>query len=379
MSAETHETNEGHEAHEETEYRVSTLELFFDLVFVFTITQLTSTLADDTSPLGFARVVIMLFVILWMYFGYVWLTNSVPPNTTVRRLLLMGGMGGFLVIALAIPNAFGAAGAAFGVGYLIVNLVHSGLFISAGGPGSAAAMARLAPFNLGSAGLVMAGGFLPPAARAAAWTAAVVLMIVSPYVNRRHGEFRIRSAHFVERHGLVVIVALGESIIAIGIGAAGLPLNLELVVAALLGLALVYQLWWCYFGREQDTRAEHSLASMTPSDRARAALSAFGWAHAPILLGIVVVAVGVKKTIGHATEHLYLSGALALGGGAAIFLVGEIYFRWRLRIGANKWRIIAAIAALATVPIGLWLAIAQVAALVLVFGALLAVEQKTQA
>ncbi|WP_211293663.1 low temperature requirement protein A [Lentzea kentuckyensis] len=372
MSAET-------QPQEETEYRVSTLELFFDLVFVFTITQLTSTLADDTSPLGFGQVVIMLFVILWMYFGYVWLTNAVPPNTALRRVLLMAGMGGFLVIALAIPNAFGAAGPAFGIGYLIVNLVHSGLFISAGGPGSAAAMARLAPFNLGSAGLVMVGGFLPPAARAAAWTAAVVLMVVSPYVNRRHGEFQIRSAHFVERHGLVVIVALGESIIAIGIGAAGLPLNLQIVVAALLGLALVYQLWWCYFGRDQDMRAEHSLVNMTQSERARAALSAFGWAHAPILLGIVVVAVGVKKTIGHATEHLYLSGALALGGGVAIFLIGQAYFRHRLRIGTVKWRALAAVAALATVPIGLWLAIAQVAALVVVVGALLAVEDNVRA
>ncbi|MFS8099479.1 low temperature requirement protein A [Lentzea alba] len=363
----------------ESEYRVSTLELFFDLVFVFTITQLTRTLADDTSPLGFAQAVIMLGVILWMYFGYVWLTNAVPPDTTVRRLLLMVGMGGFLVIALAIPNAFGSAGAAFGIGYLIVNLVHSGLFISAGGPGSAAAMARLAPFNLGSAGLVMVGGFLPPTARAAAWIAAVVLMIVSPYVNRRHGEFRIRPAHFVERHGLVVIIAIGESIIAIGIGAAGLPLSLSLVIAALLGLVLAYQLWWCHFGRNQDVRAEHSLAAMSQADRARAALSAFGWAHAPILLGIVVVCVGLKKTIGHATEHLYLSGALALGGGAAIFLLGQALFRHRMSIGTSTWRVTGAVAALATVPIGLWLAIAQVAALVIVFGALLAVEEKQRA
>jgi low temperature requirement protein LtrA len=373
VSAETHAPQE------ETEYRVSTLELFFDLVFVFTITQLTGKLADDTSPVGFGQVVIMLFVILWMYFGYVWLTNAVAPDTTVRRLLLMVGMGGFLVIALAIPNAFEAAGPAFGIGYLIVNLVHSGLFISAGGPGSAAAMARLAPFNLGSAGLVMVGGFLPSAWRAAAWTAAVVLMVVSPYVNRRHGEFRIRPAHFVERHGLVVIVALGESIIAIGIGAAGLPLNLQLVVAALLGLALVYQLWWSYFGGAQDIRAEHSLAAMSVPERARAALSAFGWAHAPMLLGIVVVAVGVKKTIGHATEHLHLSGALALGGGAALFLFGQVVFRALLRIGTVKWRVIATIASVATVPIGLWLAIAQVAVLVLVFGALLAVEDKLRA
>ncbi len=377
VSAETSETVAGETA--EPEYRVSTLELFFDLVFVFTITQLTSSLAADTSLLGFTRVVIMLSVILWIYLGYLWLTNTVPPNTTPRRLLIMAGMGGFLVIALAIPNAFGAAGAAFGLGYLIVNLVHSGLYISAGGPGSAKAMAAQAPFNIGSAALIFAGGFLPSTWRAVAWVVAVAIMVAAPYLNRRHGEFRIRPAHFVERHGLVVIVALGESVIAIGIGATGLPLNLQLVVASLLGLTLVYQLWWCYFGHEQDVRAEHSLQSMTPAERAKAALSAFGWAHAPILLGIVVVAVGVKKTIGHATEHLHLSGALALGGGAAIFLLGEIYFRHRLKIGTNTWRIIALLAALATVPIGLWLAIAQVAALVAVFGALLAVEAKRQA
>ncbi|MET9229026.1 low temperature requirement protein A [Lentzea sp. NPDC003310] len=363
----------------ESEYRVSTLELFFDLVFVFTITQLTRRLADDTSPLGFGQAVIMLFVILWMYFGYVWLTNAVATDTTVRRLLLMVGMGGFLVIALAIPNAFEVAGPAFGIGYLIVNLVHSGLFIAAGSPGSAAAMARLAPFNLGSALLVFVGGFLPGAWRAVAWTAAVVLMIVSPYVNRRHGEFRIRPAHFVERHGLVVIIALGESIIAMGIGAAGLPLTVPLVVAALLGLALLYQLWWCYFGREQDVRAEHRLAALPPAQRARKALTAFGFAHAPMLLGVVVVAVGVKKTIGHATDHLYLSGALALGGGAALFLIGQVLFRALLGIGTVKWRVTATVASLATVPVGLWLAIAQVAALVLVFGALLAVEDRLKA
>lgn len=364
---------------EETEYRVSTLELFFDLVFVFTITQLTQKLADDMSPAGFGQVLLMLFVILWMYFGYVWLTNSVPPNTTLRRVLLLCGMGGFLIIALAIPSGFAAAGPAFGIGYLIVNLVHSGLFISAGGPGSAAAMARLAPFNLSSAVLVLAGGFLPPVWRAAAWFAAVVLMVVSPYVNRRHGEFRIRPVHFVERHGLVVIIALGESIIAMGIGAAGLPLNFQLVVAALLGLTLACQLWWCHFGRDQDVRAEHSLAAMTQVERARAALSAFGWAHVPILLGIIVVCVGIKKTIGHATDHLYLSGALALGGGAAVFLAGQVFFRHRMGIGTVRWRVIAGVVALATIPIGLWLAIAQVAALVLVFGALLAVEGRLRA
>ena len=363
----------------EPEYRVTTLELFFDLVFVFTLTQLTALLAADTTWRGFAQVVLMLIVILWMYGGYAWLTNHVAPDTPVRRTLLMTGMGGFLLIALAIPDAFAGSGIAFGIGYLIVNLVHSGLFVSFGGPAAASGMRRLSLFNIVSAVVVLAGGFLPASYRYVAYALALLVMILTPYVNPQQRTIPIRPGHFVERHGLVVIVALGESIVAIGVGAAGLPVNGQLVLAVVFGLVLAYQFWWSYFGGGQDEIAEHRLAAVPPSERARKALAAYGWAHAPILLGIVVLAVGVKKTIGHATEHLKPAAALALAGGVALFLLGEVAFRRVLRIGPVRRRAIGAVAALATVPLGQWVALAQVAALTIVFGIVLIPEVRQNA
>ncbi|TWP51303.1 low temperature requirement protein A [Lentzea tibetensis] len=361
----------------EPEYRVTTLELFFDLVFVFTLTQLTELLAADTSVRGFARVVLMLCVILWMYGGYAWLTNAVAPDNPVRRTLLMIGMGGFLLIALAIPDAFGASGIAFGIGYLIVNLVHSGLFIASGGR-SAEAMARIALFNLTSAVVVVVGGFLPGAYRYGAYALALAVMVITPYVTPQR-RVRIRPAHFVERHNLVVIVALGESIVAIGVGAAGLPVDMQLVLAVVFGLVLAYQFWWSYFGGGQDEVAVERLAALPDEKQSRKALAAYGWAHVPILLGIVVLAVGVKKTIGHATDHLYFSHALALAGGVALFLLGEVAFRKVLDIGPVWRRTAGAVAALATVPLGLWVALAQVAALTVVFGIVLIPEVRRNA
>jgi low temperature requirement protein LtrA len=356
--------------------RVSTLELFFDLVFVFTITQLTAYLADDLSLRGIVRVVLILGVTSWMYGGYAWLTNAVAPTTRFRRTLMLIGMGGFLAIALAIPDAFGANGWLFGLGYFVVNAVHSGLFIVAGGPGSARAMAKLAPFNFTSATLVLVGGFLPGWWRYAAWGAAFLVMIASPYLNPIN-EFNISPAHFVERHGLLIIIALGESIIAIGVGVAGLELDLRIVLIAVLGLTLSYLMWWVYFGGDQE-QAEHALAAVEPTRRARVALAAFGWAHYFLLLGIVVVAAGVKKAVGHAFDHLTFGQALALAGGLAIYLLGDVAFRRVLRIGRLRYRAIGAVLALATIPVGLAYAGAQIALLIVLLVAVLTVEDRAQ-
>jgi len=354
--------------------RVSTLELFFDLVFVFTATQLTALLADNMSGRVVVQVTLMLGLILWMYGGYAWLTNAVAPTNRFRRTLMLIGMGGFLGIALAIPTAFAAAGWVFGLGYFVINAVHSVLFIKAGGPGSARAMARLAPFNLLSASLVLVGGFLPGGWRYAAWVAAFLVMVVSPYL-RPIAEFSISPAHFVERHGLVIIVALGESIVAIGVGAAGLPVDLRLVAVAVLGLSLSYLMWWVYFGGGQE-EAEHALAAVDPARRARVALAAYGWAHYFLLLGIVVVAAGIKKAIGHATDHLTLGQALALAGGLTVYLLGDVAFRRVLRIGQLRYRAAGAVLALATVPVGLWAAGVQMLALIVLLMAMLYVEDR---
>src|SRR5690242_5295022 len=237
--------------------RVSTLELFFDLVFVFTITQLTGILAEHLDLTNLVNVLLLLGVIWWMYSGYAWLTNAVAPNSTTRRSLLLTGMAGFLVMALAIPDAFGRYGWLFGVSYLVVNLVHTALFLRAGAL-AAVALSRLAPLNIASALLVLVGGLVPEPFRHLSWAAAIAVQIVTPYLHPIEMHV-LHAGHFVERHGLVVIVAIGESIVAIGAGFAGVELGVAAIAVALLGLAIAYYLWWIYFAGD-DERSEHVLA-----------------------------------------------------------------------------------------------------------------------
>jgi len=354
--------------------RVSTLELFFDLVFVFTITQLTAVLAGNLSWRSAAQVAVMLAVILWMYGGYAWLTNSVAPNNTFRRTLILVGMGGFLTIALAIPDAFGAAGWAFGLGYFVVNAVHTGLFTVAGGFGAGRAMKTLGPLNLLSATIVLIGGFTPGVWRFGLWFLAVLVCVASPYLHPVN-EFTISPAHFVERHGLVVIIALGESVVAIGVGAADLRLNLVLILVAVLGLAIAYLMWWVYFGGD-DTRAEEALAAIDPRHRARAAIHAYGWAHYGLLLGIVAVAAGIKKAVGHASGHLELPQAGALAAGLALYLLSDVAFRRVLRIGQARFRTGAAVITLATIPLGVLMGLLQLVALIVVLTFMLYLEDR---
>jgi low temperature requirement protein LtrA len=331
--------------------RVSTLELFFDLVFVFTITQLTAVLSADPTPRGLLQVVLMLGVIFWMYSGYAWLTNAVAADRAARRLLLLGGMAGFLVLALAIPQAFAGDDLAFGVAYLAIVSIHLGLYSRTSVTHTVRALARLAPFNLVSALLVLGAVVAGGTAGYLLWAAAFALEWVTPLVTGIGG-FRIAPAHFVERHGLVVIVALGESIVAIGIGAAGRPVDPALASVALLGLLLAACLWWAYFGGD-DARAEHALAAVAEDRRAAVGVRAFGYWHLPILLGIIVLAAGLKHAIGHAFDRLDLAHALLLAGGVAVFLAGDVGFRRTLRLGPDRFRVAAAVLCLATIPLGL--------------------------
>jgi low temperature requirement protein LtrA len=356
--------------------RVSTLELFFDLVFVFTITQLTAVLSADPNPRGLLRVVLMLGVIFWMYGGYAWLTNAVATDRAARRLLLLGGMAGFLVLALAIPRAFSGGGLAFGLAYLLVVSVHTALYSRASSAHTIRALVRLGPRNLAAALLVLAAVLVGGTAEYVLWAAAVALEWLGPLVAGVAG-FRIAPAHFVERHGLVVIVALGESIVAIGIGAADLAVDLALGTVAVLGLLLAACLWWAYFGGD-DARAERALAAAPEDRRAWLAFQAFGYWHLPMLLGIIAMAAGLKDVIGHAFDRLDLAHALLLSGGVALFLVGDVLFRRSLRIGPGHQRAAAAALALATIPLGLTVsALAQLVALVVALGAALLVEART--
>ena len=224
--------------------RVSTLELFFDLVFVFTITQLTGALARDLTPAGALRVLLIFGVLWWMYGGYAWLTNARTPAALPERLLLMLGMAGFLVIGLAIPQAFTrrGEGIALGLGYLLVVAVHGTLYLRVNRN-----ILRVVPFSVVSALLVIAAGATLGVAGYALWTAALAVQVLSPLIVSPQGRFAIQPAHFVERHGALIIVAFGESVADIGIGAAGRPVTAALITQAVLALALAAALWWAYF------------------------------------------------------------------------------------------------------------------------------------
>ncbi len=349
-------------AHTESN-RVTTLELFFDLVFVFTITQLTAVLHNDPSWQSFVQVVLMLGVIWWMYGGYAWMTNAVSAHTTNRRLLLLGGMGSYFILALSVPHAFSSSGLAFGLAYLAIVVVHTTLFTRATQITVARAILRLAPYNILSAVMIVAGGAIGGTAQYALWSVAFVFEWLTPFVQPPSG-FAIEPSHFVERHGLVVLVAIGESVVAVGIGASHLPVDVPLVVVATLGLAASACLWWLYFGGD-DTQAERALSALEPVARAWAALRGFGYWHIPILLGIVAAAAAERDALADPPAELHWARASLLAGGIAAFLVGDLLFRHELRLGTMRFRAMATLAVLATIPLGAVVsASAQIAALV---------------
>ena len=326
--------------------RVSTLELFFDLVFVFTITQLTSVLVEGGDAPALAQVVVMLAVIWWMYDGYAWLTNAIATDHLRHQLLLLGGMGAFLLVALAVPDAYRGEGLAFGIGYLAVVVLHAGMYLRGTSLSEVRAILRLVPFNLAAAVLVLVGGALGGGVQWVLWGSAALLLWFTPWFTSTEG-FVIVAEHFVERHGLVIIVALGESIVVIGV-AARLELDLGLALVALLALALAASLWWLYFSDEDAV--ERAMVDVPEERRPRLALTAFGYWHYGLLLGIVAVAAGLKKAVGDPYEPLDTWIAAEFAAGTALFIVSEVGFRRTLGLGRSGVRLVAAGLALATIP-----------------------------
>jgi low temperature requirement protein LtrA len=350
---------------------VTTLELFFDLVFVFTFTQLTALLEEDLSPAGAGRVFLVFGVLWWMYGGYAWLTNQVAPRRPLQQFLLLVGMAGFLIAAVSVPHAFDGTGVEFGLGYLVVVCVHLALFSQSTGQHGTR---RLAPFNLTSALLLVAAGFVESPLKYALWVAAFGLQVVTPFLSVAP-LFELNTAHFVERHGLLMIVALGETVIAIGLGVDATNVTTSVLASVVLALALPAALWWSYFSGD-DVAAERALARAETARRAVLAIRAYFYAHIPMLLGIVVAAAGIHVAIEHPGAAMDLGGALALAGGVALFVAGEAEFRRVLRVGPFVPRLVTALLALATVPVGLTLpAVVQLAALIAVVVVVLASER----
>jgi low temperature requirement protein LtrA len=332
------------------EKRVAPLELFFDLVFVFAITQVTALMSDDPHWDGLGRGMLVLAALWWAWAAYAWLTNYVAAEEDRERLLMLAVMGAFLVAALATPHAFGDHALLFAVAYAAARWLHIFIFAEANDDVDAGeAIRRLARTALPAPLLLIGAAFLDDdGAQAAVWIVALALDFAGPYVFGIRG-FRVSPGHFAERFSLIVIIALGESIVAIGTGLH--ELDAGTVGAALLGLVLAFGLWWAYFDVVAIVSERH-FREAEGMRRLRIARDSYSYLHLPMIAGIVLIALGLKKTLAHVDEPLDTVPAVALFGGVALYYAGHLGFRLRNVHSLNRPRLVALLVCLALIPVG---------------------------
>jgi low temperature requirement protein LtrA len=331
--------------------RVTPLELFFDLVVVFAITQVTGFLADSPTWGGLLRGLLLLGALWWAWASYAWLTNTLNPEEGAVRLAVFGAIAAMLIVSLATPNAFGTDGVSFGVAYFVVRALHLLLYAIAGRGDRdlLRAVVRIVPTAILGPALLVIAGFFDGTAQLALWGAALAIDYLGILVGHMRG-WRVSPEHFVERHGLVVIIALGESIVAIGVGAAGLPLDAGLIAAALLGIAVVASLWWSYFDWVAFV-AQARLAEATGAERAALARDLYSYLHLPMVAGIVLFALGLKTTLADVDGSLRTIPALGLCGGVALYLLAHVALRLRIGGGLGHGRPVATILLLGVFPL----------------------------
>jgi len=331
--------------------RVTPLELFFDLVVVFAITQVTGFLADSPTWGGLLRGLLLLGALWWAWASYAWLTNTLNPEEGAVRLAVFGAIAAMLIVSLATPNAFGTDGVSFGVAYFVVRALHLLLYAIAGRGDRdlLRAVVRIVPTAILGPALLVIAGFFDGTAQLALWGAALAIDYLGILVGHMRG-WRVSPEHFVERHGLVVIIALGESIVAIGVGAAGLPLDAGLIAAALLGIAVVASLWWSYFDWVAFV-AQARLAEATGAERAGLARDLYSYLHLPMVAGIVLFALGLKTTLADVDSSLRTIPALGLCGGVALYLFAHVALRLRIGGGLGHGRPVATILLLGVFPL----------------------------
>jgi low temperature requirement protein LtrA len=331
--------------------RVSPLELFFDLVFVFAITQVTALMAADPTWSGLARGLLVLTAVWWGWAAYAWLTNEVDPDLPAVRIATFAAMIAMLIASLALPEAFGDHALLFALAYLAIRVLHIALFVAGTEHVEVRQAARtLAPPAITVPAVLIVAAFLDSPAQELVWLAVVVADLITGGIRGIEG-FRLSPGHFVERHGLIVIIALGESIVAIGVGAEGAELDAGELAAAALGVIVAAALWWTYFDRIAPL-AERSLESL-PAGRERNVLArdSFSYLHLAMVAGIVLLALGVKKTLGHVEDPLKAIPALGVAGGVALYLAAQVGFEARNGRGLDPPRLVTALACAAVVPL----------------------------
>jgi len=309
--------------------RVTNLELFFDLVFVFAITQVTSLILDDPTATGYARAALVLWLMWWAWGAYAWMTNAVSIESRGVRVAFLAVTLGCLFVALGVPGAYGSDALWFAVPYFAVRVAHVALYTWGlrRTPEHQAAIRKLAPWFVVAPAFVLLGGFADGWTRTALWLVAVAIDVAGALGVSGAG-FQVSAAHFAERYALFVIIALGESIVAIGLGASHLDRDAVFAATVGIGFAGVAVLWWAYFDF-LALAAERTLAR-TPMDlRGPLARDVYSFCHFGFVLGIIFYAVAAKKTLEHPNDPLSTAGRWALGLGAGAYLLGSVLGRLR--------------------------------------------------
>jgi low temperature requirement protein LtrA len=360
-----------------SEDRVTPLELFFDLVFVLALTQCTALMADDPTWEGLGKGLLLLGLMWWSWVGYAWLTSVVDPEEGLVRFAIFAAMAGLLVVALCLPQAFGDRALLFACAYGVVRFGQVALlFIAAReDPGLRRSTTGLAVGTGVGVGLLIVGTlFDSDTVQAAFWGFALLLDMGEPYLFGAEG-WKLMPEHFSERHGLIVIIALGESIVAIGVGAEAVEVDAGVVVAATFGIALAAGLWWLYFDIVALVAARRLSTAEVGREQNEIARDSFSYLHFPMVAGIVLVALGLKKTLEHVDDPLKVVPAVALLGGTALYLLAHVAFRWRNVHRFSIQRALCAVVLVGLVPAALELsALATLGIVVALLAALIAYE-----
>jgi low temperature requirement protein LtrA len=355
------------------EHRVTPRELFFDLVFVFAFTQVATLLTDDPTFAGIGRGVLVLAALWWTWAAYAWLTNVVDPEEGVVGAALLIAMIAMFLAALVVPDVFDGEGVLFGAAFVVVSAMHAALYALAGrgNPDLLGAVLRLAPWTLLGAVLILVAGF-SDGARIWLWLAALASTYVGAALSGSAG-WHLHPSHFAERYGLVVIIALGEAFIAIGIGVTGTGIGPGEVMAAILGLLVATSFWLAYFDFF-SIRGERLLIDREGPERVALARDAYAYAHFPMIVGIVLFAFAMKTVVAHVGDELDAVATFALCGGSALYLLTYSAIRIRLerRLRLSRGRFVAALALLLVFPLAA--AVPALAALALVAGVWLALH-----
>ncbi|MGP5226136.1 low temperature requirement protein A [Arthrobacter rhombi] len=337
--------------------RVSTLELFFDLVFVFTVTQVTQVIDLHPDPAGIAQAILILAILFWMYGGFAWLTNAMGTDGTLQRLIVLTGMAALFVCSQAIPQAFGEAGIVLGIGFLLLTLVHLAGFLWLQGPREDVSIRLVAPVNLTGALMVLAAGWVTGAGDWILFGGAA-LLFASSHLRPSGHRLAVRPGNFAERHGLMIIIVLGESIISVALAAQSQELDIPLITGGLLGVAAIAAMWWAYFVGDDDLAAKH-FAAASGAQQSWMARIGYDISHLLMIIGIIGVAAGIRLDLGHLSSPAPVVSAWLVGGGVAVYLGATGLFRWALQVGPAWVRLSAAAGCLGTVPVGVGLGTAQ--------------------